>query len=47
MEGSGVGSAAWVCSACYTAWRSRVVGGCNLIATEHGRCVLHAEAVSA
>ena len=32
-----MGSAAWVCSG---AQRSHVVGGWNLIATEHGRCGL-------
>ena len=32
VEGSGVGGIA--------CWRSHVVSGCNLIATEHGRCGL-------
>ena len=36
IDGSGVGSAAWACSA----WRSHVVCGCNLIATVHGKCGL-------
>ena len=33
VEGS---NTAWVCSVCWCAWRS-VAGGCNLIATDHGR----------
>ena len=36
-----VGWVVLVCSACWCAWRvSYVVGGCKLIATEHGRCCL-------
>ena len=42
VVGSGVGIVlhAWVCSTCWCAWRSHVVGGCHLIATEYGRCGL-------
>ena len=40
VEDIGVGTAAWVCSACWCAWRNHVVDGCNLITTEHGRCGL-------
>ena len=49
VEGSGLGSAGCMFSACWCEWRvSCVLGGCNAIATEHGRYGLHvlnAEAV--
>ena len=48
VEGSGVGRAGWVCSACWCAWRSHVVIGCNLIATAWAWqtwSFLHAESV--
>ena len=38
MEGSGEGIAGCVVHVCRCAWRvCYVVGGCNVVATEHGR----------
>ena len=42
LEGSGVGSGGCVVHACRCAWEWVMlhVGGCNVVATEHGRCDL-------